>query len=231
MPKKTISEILFEQFCDENRVQWHKIPVASVFSRKTPDYQIKCADNTVIVEVKEFDLSPDDRTRLDQLRKLGTTGGYDPKLDKRVRKKIDHAMPQLRRLAKSIYPAIMVLYSGESLVPLEGLEIRLAMYGQDIVDIGLTGSPSDPILVARHRFGGGRKVTAQDNTTLSAVALLTDATDGSKHLDFYHNKYAAIPFDPIWLNTSRVEHYRIGDRPQVGGLVGWERVAFSGESG
>jgi hypothetical protein len=224
MVKKTISEALFERFCDQNGVHWWNIPVISVGSGKSPDYRIECGGNIVIAEVKEFALSPDDLARLERLRSLGTTGVFDPKLDERVRRKINHAMPQLRQTAKHTYPAIIVLYDDATLLPLEGLEIRLAMYGQDIVEIGVTGSPSNPIPFTRHRFGGGRKVDIRQNTTLSAVALLTEKPDGFQHLAFYHNKYAAIPFDPAWLRRPTVQHYRIGDLPQEGGLRGWERI-------
>jgi hypothetical protein len=230
MADKTISETLFEQFCDENHVAWHRIPVAGLVSRKTPDYRIECANNIVIVEVKEFGDSPEDRMLRERLRSQGATGAFDPKLDQRVRNKIDAAMPQLRQLAKNRYPAMMVLYDDVTLLPIEGLEIRLAMYGQDHVDVGVTGSSSSPILVARHHFGGGRRVTDQHNTTLSAIALLTVEKQGIKHIAVYHNKYAAIPFQPVWLNTSAVDHYRIGDRPQAGGLIGWERVSIPEES-
>ena len=155
MTNKTTSETLFEKFCAQNDVHWMKIPVSSKQSDKTPDYRIECEGIVVIAEVKEFDLSPDDKARLDLLESRGSTGSFEQNLDDRVRNKIDAAMPQLRKLAKGKYPAIIVLYNNVILFPVEGLEIRLAMYGQDIVEIGSAGDSSNPSLFIRHRFGGG----------------------------------------------------------------------------
>jgi hypothetical protein len=220
----TISENLFERFCSENEIPCTPIPVAKTDSHKTPDYELICHSKIVIAEVKELGTSPDDLARIERLRARGRTEVFDPKLDVRVRKMIDDAMPQLRRLAKGKYPAIVVVYSGASLMPVNALEIRLAMYGQDVVEIGLVGNSADPTPVVRHRFGQGQKVGKQHNTTLSAVALLTTNSGKPDKLTFFHNKYAAMPFEPDWLRIPKVSHFQIGDRQQRGGLKSWEPV-------
>lgn len=224
MSKNTLSEQLFEKFCNNNNIGWSHITPDGEVSRKHPDYRIECSGNVVIVEVKEIGESPADRDRHLRLELTGSTGTFDPQLDVRVRKKIDRAMPQLRRLAKGRYTAVIVLYDNESIIPLEGLFILLAMYGQEIVDIGLIGNASNPSIFTRHRFGPGQKVSAKHNTTLSAVALLTNQPYQSLLLDFYHNKFAKKPFNPDWLRIAAVKHYRLGDRPGEGGLIGWEQI-------
>ena len=224
MSKKTLSEQLFEKFCDINGIDWSPIATVGQVSCKHPDYYIKCNENTVFVEIKEIGESPADRARYQRLKQTGSTGVYDPRLDERVRKKIDRAMPQLRYLAKGKYPAIVVLYDNISIIQIEGLEIRLGMYGKDMVDIGLVGNISNTDIFIRHRFGAGQKVSANHNTTLSAVALLTSQSDQSLHLDFYHNKFAAKPFDPNWLRTLTVKHYQLGSQPGEGGLIEWESI-------
>lgn len=224
MSNKTFSEQLFEKFCDSNAIEWSPVIPDDQVSYKNPDYRIKCRGNAVIVEVKEIGQSHADRTRFQRLKLTGTTGTFNPQLDERVRKKIDRAMPQLQRLAKGRLPAIVVLYDNGSIIPLEGLEIRLAMFGQDIVDVGLADDTSNPVAFVRHRFGAGQKVSARHNTTLSAVALLTSQSDLSLYLAFYHNRFAAKPFDPNWLRTSAVSHYRLGDHPIEGGLRTWEPI-------
>lgn len=225
----TISEEMFEQFCSENRIPWERIPVSTANFQKRPDYRLTCSDNAIIAEVKELGISPDDQARIERLKLYGSAShgsppGFDPKLDVRVRKMIDDAMPQLKQLAKGKYPAIVVVHSGASLMPIEGLEIRLAMYGQDIVEIGSAGDQANTIPIVYHRFGKGRKVDADHNTTLSAVVLLTNQSNRPPELAFYHNKYAAIPFHPDWLRIPEVKHYQIGDHQQQGGLKGWELV-------
>lgn len=224
MNNKTLSEQLFERFCNDNRIKWSTIIPDGHISRKHPDYKIECTGNAVIVEVKEIGESPNDRARHQRLMLTGSTGVFNPQLDERVRKKIDRAIPQLRCLAKDKHPAVIVLFDNESIIPLEGLEIRLAMYGQDIVDVGLIGNTSSPAVFAHHHFGAGQKVSAKYNTTLSAVALLTKQSDQSLHLDFYHNKFAAIPLNPDWLRNTAVRHFQLGDRPGEGGLREWEQV-------
>jgi len=224
MNKKTLSEQLFEQFCNSNLIKWSNIPPDDQVSRKHPDYKIECNGNIVIVEVKEIGESPADRDRHLRLELTGSTGTFDPQLDERVRKKIDRAMPQLRCLAKGRYPAVIVLFDNESIIPLEGFEILSAMYGQEIVDIGLIGNASNPVVFICHRFGAGQKVSAKHNTTLSSIALLTKQPDHSLHLNFYHNKYAAKPINPDWLSIAAVKHYKRGEHPGEGGLVGWEQI-------
>lgn len=224
MNNQTLSEQLFERFCGENHINWSLIVPDGQIARKYPDYKIECAGNIVFVEIKEIGESPDDRARRERLILTGSTGAFNPQLDERVRKKIDRAMPQLRRLAKDKHPAVVVLYDNKSIIPLDGLEIRLAMYGQDIVDIGYIDNTPYPTIFARHRFGAGQKVSVKHNTTLSAVALLTRQPDQSLHLDFYHNKFAVLPFNPDWLRNAAVRHFQLGDRPGEGGLREWERV-------
>lgn len=224
MTKKTLSEKLFEEFGDRNDINWSPIIPDGQISKKYPDYIIECSGNTVIVEVKELGETPDNLERRRKLKLTGSTGPYDQQLDKQVRKKIDRAMPQLQDLAKGKHLAVIVLYDKESIIPLEGLEIRLAMYGQDKVDIGLIeNNSSTPVIFVSHRFGANQKVGKNRNTTLSAVALLTVQAERSLHLDFYHNKYAAIPFNPKWLRISSVSHYRLGNHPGPGGVRSWEK--------
>lgn len=225
MSKKTLSEKLFEEYCDRNDINWSPIIPDGQISKKYPDYIIECSGNTIIVEVKELGETPDNRERIRKLKLTGSTGPYDLQLDKQVRKKIDRAMPQLQGLAKGKHPSVIVLYDKESIIPLDGLEIRLAMYGQDKVDIGLIdNNSSTPIIFVSHRFGANQKVGKKRNTTLSVVALLTVQAEKSLHLDFYHNKYAAIPFNPEWLRISSVSHYRLGHDPGPGGLRSWEKL-------
>lgn len=225
MSKKTLSEQLFEKFCDSNDIDWSPITPDGKNYYKNPDYRIECGGSTIIVEVKEMGETPDDRIHRKRFNLTGSTGPFDPKLDKRVRKKIDRAMPQLKRVAKDRCPAVLVLYDKECIIPLEGLEIRLAMYGQDIVDVGvIDNNSSTPVIITSHRFGANQKVGKKHNTTLSAIALLTIQEDKSLHLDFYHNKYAAIPLNPEWLRISTVNHYRLRDHPESGGLISWEMI-------
>lgn len=220
----TQSEKLFEQFCEENKIHFITIIPDKVTSKKHPDYRIICSGITVIVEIKEFSESPLEKLRRLQLITTGSTDTYNPLMDDRVRKKINRAMPQLKNHANNKHPAIIVLFDNVSIIPLDGLDIRIAMFGQDIVDIGLTNDPSNNVAFAYHHFGSGRKVSPNYNTTLSAIAHLTFEPDQSLHLNFYHNKYALLPLNPDWLRGEKIKHFILGDHIKDGGLRGWEEV-------
>ena len=40
MNNKTISELFFERFCDENNILWRSIETKSKKGEKTPDYEL-----------------------------------------------------------------------------------------------------------------------------------------------------------------------------------------------
>ncbi len=220
---KTLSEQLFERFCSDNEIVCIQIVPDGQESRKHPDYSIECSGNPIIVEVKEFGDNPENRLLRTNLNQTGSTGEFDPHLDRRARKRIDDAMPQLRRLAKGKLAALVVLFDNENIIPLSGLEIRLAMYGQDKVDIFAPEQESGRILI-QHRFGPGQKVTPQHNTTLSAVALLQNQEDQQIMLEIYHNRFAAIPFNPNWLRIPPVKHFVLAKQLGVGGLPEWQEI-------
>jgi hypothetical protein len=220
----TESEVLFSRYCRSNGIPCRPILTRSQAAVRTPDYLVRMSQNFVAVEVKQLDESPFDRDFRDRLQKYGQAGGEGPPLDKRIREKIHRAVPQLRRLAATRRPALLVIYDNASFFKPGGLEIRLAMYGRDHVDISLAESPKGLVAILRHRFGAGQKVGPTFNTTLSAVALLSQVPEGTICLSVYHNRYARLPLDPAWLRNPATLHYRLGTRSGPGGLVEWEAI-------
>lgn len=217
MLQRTVSESLFEQFCDHNHVAWARITPNGVAGHKHPDYKIVCSGNVVIVEVKEVGESQARSVLRKQLELSGPADVSEPRPDEQVRKMVYSGSKQIRS-ARGKNPALIVLYDDESIIPIDGQAIRAGMYGQNEVAIGSTAGPSR----TRHHFGAGQSVSKNQNTTLSAVALLTGQTGHPSRLDFYHNQFAKMPFNPDWLRTEAAAHYRLAAHIAVGGLRDWE---------
>jgi len=230
MNKKTLSEQFFEQFCGSNNIDFKPIKVGA---RRLPDYRIDCSGNDVIVEVKEFDRSPHEKQLRERLKRTGRTGAVNflseddgsgiplLKLDERVRTKIEDAVPQLQNLAGDKLPAVLVLFNKEILFDVNGVVIRLAMYDKDSVIASPSSDGTNRVMYA-HQMGIMPTLNATRFTVLSAVALLSRKGDEGFQLAIYHNKFAARPFDPDWLRIDAITHCRLGDKPQEGGLIGWE---------
>jgi hypothetical protein len=58
-------------------------------------------------------------------------------------------------------------------------------------------------------YGGKRMVSEEHNTTISALCVLIENPEGQPTLTFYHNRFAALPFDPAWFQGERVKHYKL----------------------
>jgi len=201
---KTKSEHLFEQFCDEHGLKCVPIQRAS---HRTPDYDVHFGEHQVVVEVKQIDPAPDEAEKLAKFwsgEARGITFGGEA--GKRVRQEITDARKQLRR-AKGKHPALLVLYNNaEPISYSDPMFILLAMYGELTLPVIVPPAGGRPV-AGELRFGGNRRVTTTDNTTLSAVCVLVHDMNDQLILTFYHNYFAAKPFDPAWCSGERVRHY------------------------
>ena len=101
--------------------------------------------------------------------------------------------------------------------------VATAMQGLDVVPVLV---PKDPAITPRFqdaRSGPGKKMTAKDNTTISAIGVLITDSDDQTHLCIYHNRHARHPIDPEWLRHRLVHHYRLPDGA-TSSLKGWTKV-------
>lgn len=99
--------------------------------------------------------------------------------------------------------------------------VLMAMYGQVAISIEVPASPQEPPRVGRTQFGGKRRMTAGQNTSISAVSILQGEGFAKKRLTFYHNLFAANPFEPDWLRSDAVCHYTVKD-PASGKFEDWQ---------
>ena len=214
--------MFFERICTQNGIKYKRI---STGENKTPDFVIWLGSTQVIVEVKQIDPNSKD---LQTLRKppedWDESDLYDEIPGERVRLKIKRAVPQLRQRTKKQHPAIIVLYDNVHLWPelLDSYAIRVAMYGIETILITSNVAPEGGAEVISRWHGARRKVSPKHNTTLSAVAVVSEK-DNAICLDVYHNMFARIPLSPDLLRLPSVKHYALEAEP-YGQFPDWIEV-------
>jgi hypothetical protein len=216
--QKTASEIEFEAFCDAHGVGWEKIPTESDAGLPTPDYYIYPGRERTVAEVKEITPNEEEKRQRTLLETRGWSEGGGT-VGSRVRSLIDRAKNQIRIRAKGVYPSILVAcnYSGVR-QHIEPHSIRAAMYGFDTIVLAVPRDVrADPHLVDR-KFGAGRRMTEQHNTSISAVATLQYG-----RLCIYHNIYAAIPLRPELLQCLSVTQYTLAEKVP-GTFQDWKEI-------
>jgi hypothetical protein len=215
---KTISEELFEAFCAECGIGCDPIPCTSEL---TCDYELSVSGNRVIAEVKQLD-----PTREDQVHVRGVEAGrvetYGDKPGRRIRRQIDAAKKQIKRQTRGILPGLLVIFNN---VPFlrsltDPMFVMMAMYGQLAALLEVPEDPSESPRVLGSVRTGDRRMTKEHNTSISAVCILQEGSDGIKYLTFYHNVFAAQAFEPDWLRLPNVKHYTIRD-PESGRFEKW----------
>ena len=221
MMQKTNSEIFFEQFCTQHGVRWEQIATEAATGAKTPDYAIFPQGIKVITEVKEIQENATERHQREQLEKTGFSvhGERNVKIGDRVRDIIATAAKQLKRMAKGKHPAMIVIYNPSFLLRhhTEPHAIKAAMYGFDQIILGLAPiyMRKKPRLIDR-KSGPGRKMGAEFNTTISAVAVV----DG-EGLTIYHNQFAAMALKVELFSGIAERQFTLGER-QPGKFDAWQ---------
>ncbi|MGP0594309.1 hypothetical protein ACTRXD_17465 [Nitrospira sp. T9] len=178
MTKQTISETLFESYCNRQAISFLRIPTES--HKRTPDYEIILQGNMVISEVKQFDPTNEEKRLQRQLNEQGLPEAFGGKPGQRASQKITDGMKQLRLLAKDKYPTLLVLFNNVSISNhhVHPYAIKTAMYGLEEVVLAVPHEAAASPWVTDRKFGGRRRVTPSQNTTLSAVAVLYENHDG-----------------------------------------------------
>lgn len=200
---KTLSERLFEEFCRGHGLSFDPVTRAAC---RTPDYDVWFGDRQVVVEVKQLEPNAEDRAQLLKLE-AGGPATFGGEAGKRVRQEITDAKKQLRSRAKGRFPGLLVLYNTAPLISyLDPMFILLAMYGELTATIDRSSNAEKRTIQALS-FGRKRSVSTSQNTTISAVCVLVENPEGHPTLTFYHNRFAALPFDPSWLRGELVRHY------------------------
>jgi hypothetical protein len=211
----TQSEKLFEAFCQAKRIRCVRVGAGA---SRTPDYEIFVPRRKVVVEVKEIAPNPEERpARKGEFVVISSTPGQ------RVRGKISDAVPQIKARAKGRFPGLLVLmdtgFWAEHTSP---YNIRVAMHGFETLLFAVPNDPSHSPYVVDRKFGGSRKMTPTNNTSVSAVAVI-GKIGGNLDFRIYHNPYAAIPLLPEAIQRYHIPQYALA--PKVSGSIpDWVRV-------
>jgi hypothetical protein len=205
----TESEQHFEQWCANHSVIATRITEGAV---ATPDYHALFGQYKVIAEVTQIERNAEEREsdRLLAERGYGNATGGTP--GARVRAKITGCSRQVKTLMAGVHPSILVIYSGfMGLSHIGSDQVRVAMYGLDTAHVAVPHNFSIKPYIVGWFSGGKRKLTANHNTSISAVASLwLKGEDGVPALVVYHNDFAAVPLNADVLRHFGITQFRNG---------------------
>jgi hypothetical protein len=185
LSKHTISEELFEQLCLSSGVPCEQVQTGV---GRTPDFRIRSGDVEVFCEVKQIDPNVEDLADMADDALAETVGRLVPN---RVRKKLKDVSGQLKAASRDGHPTLLVLYDNTGLFYTMHSDVIQAMFGQDSVMVTISGNPGQSAAVSEPFLGGNRGLTHNQNTSVSALAIL-DGSDSYLALRVYHNPYAVV---------------------------------------
>jgi hypothetical protein len=216
MTGRTISETLFEQFCVDTCVPFVRLEPDQVASQRTPDYELRLQEPPILVEVKQIDPNRKDEASLQAFAETGeySFGGLP---GDRLRGRIRKAGSQLRARARPNQPTLVVVYNNVHVLcgHTGPNAVMSAMYGLYQGVITMTHGIGARVVSVVHRLGGSCGMTAQHNTTISALAVLFDGPEGP-YLVVYHNRFAAIPLQPEVLRRPRIHQFCVQETEDKG---------------
>lgn len=208
-----LSEQIFERFCTERGLNFNRIPQVEI---KSPDYYLVLSGSNVVIEVKQIDATKEERKILQKpfeewdqydVFHWGTPGD-------RIRKKITDALPQLKAFAKAKLPTILIIYDNIRAWPelTDEYAVRVAMYGIETAIISSEMAPEGGAKILRRWYGSRKRLTAQHNTTISAIAVMEE-TENDVTIKVYHNYFAAIQLERKILICPGIEQFEIENDP------------------
>ncbi len=202
---KTQSEKWFEQFCNNKGLFCEPVERKGT---KTPDYVIKMGDRKIIVEVKEFSRNKEEK-KWDELRKVKEFCVISDTPGKRVRNKITDSSKQIKAGTKGKHPGILILCDiqyghGIKIDHTRPYDIMVAMYGTGVIKYPKYSST--PIIEYNLR---NISMTENDNTSISAIGVLSTSNEDDVELDIYHNKYASQQLDRKLLSKHGIRQFQV----------------------
>lgn len=211
MSRQTISERLWEEFCDANSVRCDRVPVGV---SRTPDYVIRLCDQRIACEVKQLEQDTCEREALEQSLLTGKTSTHWVRSG--VRNKLKKVSGQLKSAAVAGVPTLLVMYdNGPLRSHLLHTHIIEAMFGQVGYPIITRSGNPEAVETGNPAFCGNRGLTPQQNTAISALAVLEPDDAGRLRLRTYHNIHAAVRLEPSLLDELPGEQMVLPDDTSV----------------
>lgn len=219
MSRPTVSELLFESFCEAHRIRCFRVAAGTT---RSPDYDVFLGRRKVVVEVKEIEPNSTERAALAAANR-GEFVAVSITPGQKVRGKISDAGPQIKARAKGRSPGLLVLYEGSWLPNhLDEYQVRVAMFGFEAVVFNVPKDPRASPNVAGHKYGGSRKMTPHHSTSISAVAILRDGESGPS-LTVFHNPHAKLPLWADRLSMHGVQQCKLAES-KANTIAKWEEV-------
>jgi hypothetical protein len=219
----TISEMLFQEFCDKRKIIFEKI---STGEDRTPDYSVFICGNEIIVEVKQIDMNPKEQQEYKKFREGEMAAGRNT-IGKRVGKKITDANQQLSKLTMGKLPSLCIIYDNTHLgYHTDPNNIRFGMYGLPTAIISKSMDSRFKSSIIDWRFGKNRKMTREANTNTSVVAAMFREIDNPEHPPYlvaYHNVYAKIKLKSEILKRIGVRQFTLNE-DAVGNYQEWHEI-------
>jgi hypothetical protein len=210
MSVQPVSEQLFEQFCEANRIPWSRVDTGV---RRTPDYVITLGGVRVTCEVKQIDPNAEDLRELAEIRDGSVTARYIPN---RLRGKLKDVSAQLQDAARAGCPTLLVVYDNTPFKSYtDRADVVQAMFGRHSVRLSVPADMSLPSQVSVPFFGGNRGLGPEWNTAVSAIAILDGGPRQVSGLRLYHNVYAAVRLDPSIFGRLPVSQMVLPDATEV----------------
>jgi len=189
---KTKAEILFEDFCDSNRIVWEKIEEGK---KPTPDYKVLFNGYIVCIEVKQLD-KDDNFSAAGSSRTVGS----------HIREKIKEARKQVKAGSRECFPSILLVYNnldGMQMFGTEEHDFITAMYGEMTLVLNKQEKK-----FTNSFYGRNRSFSEDKSTYFSAVGFLSKTREGIR-VQIYENVFAKNRLDfskiPNCIEVTRVE--------------------------
>jgi hypothetical protein len=195
MSVTTISERLFEQWCREQRIEQRRVRTACVEGHQRPDYAMRMPRGWCIVEVKQIEANREDRERVVPLRN-GTLQPFWANPGARLRKPIVKASSQLQRFSLCGFPTVVLLFDTTGNFHTEMFQVIQAILGEQSLRIEVSADFQHEPQFLGVFSGKKATLTAQHNTSVSAVAVLRQPSGSPLAIDLCRNRFARIPILP-----------------------------------
>lgn len=216
---KTESELLFEALCSLCDLPAERLVEAGTKGNPTPDYSIRGHLNrSIVAEIKQFDPNDEELEALERV-KAGRVGTVGTEPGKRIRSVINPAGRQLKARSRGQLPALLVLFNNTGCsLHTKPHAVLTAMRGLDVVPVEVPADPQIPPKFLPMRPGPKKKLTADCNTSISAIAVLHDTDDGPQ-LIVFHNRFAAVPLSEREMTHDRILHFQMSPDQQDWELI------------
>jgi hypothetical protein len=201
---------MFERLCNRLGLAFTRVEEASRESERRPDYRVTGSDGSnFIAEVKTITPNAQEASDISRFERgeIFATGGTP---GHRLRRLIGSANQQLKALAADM-PGILVVFNPEILLHrrTDPYSILTAMRGLDVIDVEVPNDMRDAPRFGELRSGPGKKMTADVNTSTSAVVCPAELEKDEWRIAVYHNRHATQPLDASAISGPGITHFCI----------------------